>query len=345
MTTQQQNDHDANNGKGRVSTDTREDLRPPDDAVATSDFIGDAAGAHGDTEDDAGKAASGDDKSAGTDDQNSATGNSKTRKRGDRKIQRLQRALDKRDGIIQKQGSQISDLTARLEKLEGGGGDDNPEPKFDDFNDPKDYAKAYAKWEASQSSSSSTGRQQQQQQRQTSDDQRPHASEKELAAFVKAGQAQLGDEFMEAMKDGDAAIDQAMGEFIFDSDYGPAIYVHLANNPEESQKIFDSSTRRKTRALEALEEQAKKGELDVDGEIKLKVAGDDDEDDDTDDENDKGSQADAGNSGAGQQTKAGDPPSDTRDGSSTGTADVDLQTASMDDYAATRRKQEAARRR
>ena len=148
----------------------------------------------------------------------------------------------------------------------------------------------------------------------------------------------MGDEFAEALQVEGTAVDQDMGEFMMDSDFGPQIYVHLANNQDDAKKIYDSGATKKVDALRALEVKAKAGELDIDteGEINVAPAPTGGEPDNKPKETPKPA---AGS----RETKAKPPPEDT---GMPGSANVktDPNDESMDDYAARRAKEEARRK-
>lgn len=189
----------------------------------------------------------------------------------------------------------------------------NPEPKFEDFDNPKEYAQEYAKWEAKSIPEPKPPQQPAQQQ--------PQATEPdpEISAFRDRGIEALGDEFAEAIEDADTPVNMTMGDYLVDSKYGPEIYVHLHNNIEDARKIFDSSSPKAIKALSELEAKAKKGELDAgDGELKIAPPPE--------------------NKAAPGGTKAKEPPSDTK---TTGTAALkpNPETEDMDDYANRRRKE------
>ncbi len=324
---------------------TEEAVRPADEHVTTSDLPSETSQAAADSQ-----PAALDNKSDQTTDTTAASDDKQTAQpakkdsRAERRIKKLSRDVARLSSDRTADQQTITALRTELDQLKAGQATE-PEPELKDFDNPKDYAKAYNKWEAAQSTGDQTVTRPGDQTR----DPTKHATvdtgdrvpvqDPEVKSFQDRGTEKLGDEFQEALATEGVAVDQDMGEFMMDSDFGPDIYVHLANNPEESKKIFDSSARRKMSALEALEAKAKKGELDIDGgDGQLNI-------DTGDDKGDKGTQGAGGEKPAqsprrgSQTTAAKEPPSDTRD---TGSSSLksDPESESMDDYAARRKKEE-----
>jgi hypothetical protein len=333
---------------------TEEEVRPTDEHVVTSDLPQDVITASDDDQDakpaasDKTKSDQTTDDSAASDD-NQQQGKKRYRDRpATRRIKRLTKQVADLEAQRGSDKAEIAELREQLDQLQGATRQADPEPQFKDFDSPQEYAKEYAAWETRQAGgkprSSDTGKPDSKPRDRSAHAQHdvaPAPPDPEVEDFRKRGQEKLGDEFMEALNLEGTAVDQDMGEFLIDSDYGPEIYVHLANNQAESRKIFDSSTRRKMSMLEDLEARAQKGELDIDQH-------DDDVDDDqaNADRTDKTNQdkGEAGKSssqanGQGQQTKAKDPPSDTRDGGGA-QPQKDPEDESMDEYAARRKKEE-----
>lgn len=261
--------------------------------------------------------------------------NASTRdKRAERRIKNLTRKLSKLENESAASKADNEALRTEISELRAQLGSKEPEPKLEDFDKPQDYATAYAKWQAGQKPAKKPAAE-----KPASRDPKAHADkpdedpapiDSEISTFQSRGKEKLGDEFLEALHSDEMACDKDMAEFMFDSDFGPEMFVHLANNPEESRKLFDSSTRRKISALEDLEAKAKKGELDVDAlDIKpVKNASDKDPD------------KPAGKTA--KATKAGDPP-DTRE-SGSATMETDPEKEDMDSYAARRHKEELRKR-
>lgn len=322
---------DKKPGSDAGKVETEETLRPPDESVVTSDLPTEVDDdkqekkAKPESQAEAGD----DDKSKpGTKDQESAPGDDKSpdaskrrRSRGNRANRRLRKQLSD-------QQKRIDELEARIES----GGDkpasdtQKPEPKLEDFNTPAEYAKAYNAWEAEQSESApkKSGADTTQPGQPTED------QLKEINDFYQAGVKKYGDEYAEAVTEPDLRIDKAMAEFMFDTEYGHDIMMHLANNPDESQEIYGKSERRMLRAMVALEEKAKAGKLDI-GIDRIDI------------ENDKGGKGDDKDKDGEDKSKPTGserftPPTDTKDAGSGGN-ETSLEDAGMDDYAERRRAQ------
>lgn len=339
MTTQSQ----GNTGGDAGNAETREEVAAREIDVITDELSPEVrAGQQSDSDTNGDDTASQDDKAKGANGQDSDTGAPKddrrTKRSADRKIRRLTRKLSAKDRQIQNLERRLTDL----EQKQSQGGDDNPEPDPDDFEDKKEYGKAYAKWEREQQQAQQQQRQQQQRQQQQQRGGDAPQPDAEVAAFIKRGKKQLGDQFQEALQDEETAVSQVMGEFLMDSEHGPELYVHLANNPEEARKIYDSSEGRATKALEALEAKAQKGELDVDyeeGQLQVDKSspGDDDGAGSQDDDAGKGDNA-AGTRTSAKKTRAAEPPDDSSDGTSK-TQGKSPEDESTDEYIRRRKKE------
>lgn len=308
---------------------TQETPRPPDESVVTSDIESDVT-KPGAEDHNVSATAAAPDKDGPTDSDAATEKPKKTppkrNRSAERRIKRLSSKLSDAEAKDAENARRIAELEDQVDSLKSA----TPkakEPMLQDFANPREYAKAYAKWEAADSEEPAPkprGRKPKPKadppptHRQTTPD-------KEIIAFQDRGKAKLGDEFMEALTE-PTAVNQLMGEFMLDHDLGPEMYVHLANNPDEAKKIYDSSTPRAIKAMEALAKKATDGQLDAGD------PGDDDQVDDQDDELE--------DTPPRKRTKAPEPPADTRD-----SGDADLQanpeSESMDEYAARRRKEEA----
>lgn len=332
---------------------TEEEVRPADEHVVTDDR--DFFNVPSPESSEAKPAASGDTKPADQTTEKPASSDNnqqaKPQTGRDRPAERTIKKLKRELATVQSERTQdrttIEDLQTQIDDLKTATTAAKPEPQLKDFDSPADYAKAYGKWESGQKPAASkdtdagTGKPaaRRDPDAHAQHDQPAAVPDKEILDFQTRGKSKLGDEFSEALQLKTTAVDQDMGEFMLDSEFGPEIYVHLANNPDEAKKIFDAGGTRKLRALEALEAKGKKGELDVDGDQVNITTGDDDKGGDDKGGDDKSKPAAAGE---GQQTKAKDPPSDTREAGST-VAKADPENESMDDYAARRGKEEARR--
>lgn len=312
---------------------TEDAIRPSDNVVTTSD----TASPEPTTEsrsagEGSQQAAAATSTEGGTKSPDSATGEDKSTKRrnrsAERKIGKLKSQLERAEGRSAAQTQEIERLMRENETLKGSVAE-QLEPKLEDFKTPAEYAKAYNKWEAGKKAA----KQAPPPQTPTTHDgqQPPEKNSPELdeavAGFHRAGKEMLGDEFLEALEVEGIAVNQFMAEYLFHSDVGPAIYVHLANNVSESRDIYDMPPQKAVEALKALEAKSKKGALDIDGQLKIEPS------------NDQGGDTKA-NPG---ETKAPTPPSSTRE---PGTPNMDPNPGNenMDDYAARRRKEEARKK-
>ena len=292
--------------------------KAPDDHIQTSDLHFSKAAAEAAKED-------------GSNDRKSATDDKKSDQES-RKARRAKFRWDKLTAELKAAKADASEIKARIAELEAqvqelaeASKPKGKEPELRDFKTPQEYAQAYAKWEAGNKPAAKK----KPAKKPTSEKPppRPTAADEEIKDFVKAGKEMLGDEFQEALTV-EIGVNQTMAEFMFDSEIGPAIYVHLANNPDEALKIFNASVPRATRLMKSLERKGKKGELDTDGELKFESDGKSD---------DPPQKRDPKN-----RTRAKEPPSSTRE-SGDNQAPPDPESESMDEYAARRKKAELRR--
>lgn len=305
---------------------TQETPRPPDENVVTSDIAADVTKPGAD--DLTATPAAAADKDGPTDSppagEKPKPTPPKRNRSAERRIKRLSSKLSDAEAKDAENSREIQELRDQVERLENA----TPkakEPMLQDFANPREYAKAYAKWEAADSDTPAP-KPRGKTPKPKADPPPAHRQttpDKEIIAFQDRGKAKLGDEFLEALQE-KTAVNQLMGEFMLDHDLGPELYVHLANNPTEARKIYDSSSPRAIKAMEALAKKAADGQLDD---------GADDQGDDL------GDQDDADTPPA-QRTKAPDPPTDTKPEGGVDTP-VNPETESMDDYADRRRKEEA----
>lgn len=337
------------------SVSTKDDVRPDDVDVVTDDLDLAMGIEQKPPPADSSKkqAAAPDDKDDGSpNDQDSATGDddkqqqqqqgakpSKLQKLGKR-VTRLTKSLGEAERANQTLQQQIRDQQALIDSLQSapakGDDDPPPEPKLEDFKTPQDFARAYSRWEAK------TKAPPKRQQKPANTDTKPPppdpAVASEIQAWQEKGQELRGDEFMEALQ-AKVQVDREMGEFMLDNDHGVDIYIHLANNPDEATKIYNSTPYRKGRLLEGLAKKAAAGELDVLGDGELKIEGDDD--DDGDDDQKQGKKP-AGKAQTRKVSKA-PPPPDDQEGSTT-SGEVDLDALPIDDYMARAAAREKAKR-
>lgn len=270
------------------------------------------------------------DESATSDDDKSKEQEPVTGKRAERRIAKLSRDLARMEGNYKQSESQRKKLEDELAELRTSQASAAKKPELKDFDSPEEYAEAFADWKATQASAAKPA------------DSRKPADKKPAAAspdedeitqdppaavkeFQERGKKDLGDKFVHAISKDGTAVDEHMGEYLMDSDHGPAIYVYLSEHQDESVEIFNASTRDKINMLDALEAQAEAGKL-LPGEGEVNQ------------DKDKGK----GQQRGGRQTQAKEPPSDT---STAGDArPPDPENESMDEYAARRSREEAERR-
>lgn len=326
---------------------TEEEVRPSDEHVVTSDLPENVIAASDD--DQTAKPAASDDKTDQKPAASAAADDNQAKPQGrDRPAERRIKRLTKQVADLEAHGSpaqqkRIESLERQIDELRQGQAKADPEPEFKDFESPQEYAKAYSDWETRQAGGASkpakpdTHRKpgvERSPDAHAQHDRIPSEPDPEVVNFQKRGTEKLGDEFAEALALPGTAVDADMGEFLIDSDFGPEIYVHLANNQDEAKKIFDSGARRKIKALEDLEAKAKKGELDIDSHDAPATT----DQDDKPAKDDKPA-ASNGTQQPGHQTKAADPPSDTRDAGGGSAVKKDPNDESMDEYAARRNRE------
>lgn len=304
---------------------TQDAPRPPDNVVVTSDLPPEAESGAADSTPPT--AAAEGDKPDGTKEPPSAGDDKNKRKPRDRpaerKIRKLTGRLSRAEGENQDLKQQITDKDAEIARLKAA--QPQPvEPQLEDFKTPQEYAKAYAKYEADVAAYTERP-----DSRPTSPPPPPPPADDPLADaradFLDAGREQLGDEFAEALQE-ETYTSLTMAEFLFDDlEVGPAIYVHLSNNPKDAREIYDMPAHKAVKALEELADRAKAGQLDVEGTLKVEPPPDN-----------------KGGAAPPETTRAPEPPSSTRDGTNANLA-PNPEDESMDDYAARRRKEEARR--
>lgn len=318
---------------------TEDAPRPPDNTVVTSDLSKEA--------EPQGQKGQSQSAAASTDDPNSpgsATGDPKdpAPKRNtaaERRIKKLSARLAKAEQKSDERDRKIAELEAQNRAL-AETARAVPEPRLEDFKEPREYAKAHAKWEKNNANALPSKTPTKATPPATAEP--PAESQPELPpkikAFHEAGKQMLGEEFAEALEETSTAISQTMAEFLFESEVGPAVYVHLSNNQEHAREIFDMSPRKVVEALGKLEDKATKGELDIDGQLQIAP------NDNPDEIIVPGSGTDGKKAKAPSKksSKATPPPSGTKE---TGGANLEPnpENEGMEDYAARRRKEEAQR--
>lgn len=239
-----------------------------------------------------------------------------------RKLSKLSRELKQSEASNAELKQQVADLAAKVDTLA------DPkavEPKFEDFDTPQAYAKAFAKWEAPAQAPKATAPPKP---AAPAPDSTPKPrDDPEMVKFRKAGSDKFGDQFNDAMADETLAVSQVMGDFLLDSEVGPDVYLHLSDNQDLARQIANKSPHAAIKRLEELETQAKAGKLEgVDGELHEVV---DESTTETDEPTPK------------VATKAPAPPKD-QDDRGTMTIKPNPENESMDEYAARRGKEQAA---
>ena len=157
--------------------------------------------------------------------------------------------------------------------------------------------------------------------------QQAHADD--LKAFAKDGTDRLGDTFQDAFTNTDLAINQVMGEYLLDSDLGPDIMVYLNEHQEVAKQIWLDSPKAAAKRLGDIEDELEQGS-----------PGDQDDDDDGKPKRDAtGKFAKKSDPKPKTGTKSNAPPAPGESERGEVHHDKNLETAGMDDYAATRRAQ------
>lgn len=321
--TQQRTDQPSN-------VSTAETPRAPDEHVVTSDVPEDAAPPAAPREDDPAAAAAPPDGES-TPSPDSATGKPQSGKpsrnhAAERRIRKLTDKLTAAERRDQVNAKRIEELETQVDELKPK----PKEPQLSDFKTPLLYAQAYSKWEKANATPARKPKTPPTAAADTPADPpatpAPTEVPQEILDFQAKGKEKLGDEFLEALREEGVAVNNTMGEFMMDSDVGPELYVHLANNQELSRQIFDMKPHKAVKEMEKLAAKGAKGELDAGHEGELQVDPLVDPDDPA--------------PPPARTTKAPAPPGDTRDPGNVAPA-ANPETENMDDYAARRRKEEA----
>lgn len=266
-------------------------------------------------------------------DQNLAPGTEKEKKRQSylqRKQSRLERDLAAEKSARQSDRDRIAQLEAKLDEvLADKSSTPTPKPKLADFDTPEEFADAYALWKDKSKPKANAApptKKPAATPPPISDENLPD----EIKTFKNKGKELLGDQFLEALEE-DIPVTKDMAEYMFDSEYGAHVYVHLSNNPDVAMTLAKSSPVRMIKIMDKLEADAKAGKLDVleDGEMHIE------NDDDSDDE--------AKKSPGKTESKAPKAPSSTREKGRV-KPEPDLESMSMDDYAAKRHEDEKKKR-
>lgn len=314
---------------------TEDALRPPDEAVVTSDAPQSTEPPAADPKAKKDPAAA---KPGGSNDQDPEPGKkSKRNPPAERRIRKLRQQLTEEQSVNTTNAGRIADLEGEIETLKASQAQ-APEPQREAFKTDQEYAKAWASWDTAATAKPKP----KPKAKPAASTAAPPASapivDTDIADFQKRGASKLGDEFVEAMNAKGNAINTTMGEYILDHDLGPEIYVHLSNNEEEARKIFDMPPHKAVKALDGLAEKGEKGELDAGDEGELKVA--DPPDLGKPDTDPKKTPAGSGGKRPGK-TKAPEPPKDTKPGDAVPAKSPEDE--SMDEYADRRGREERKR--
>lgn len=165
-------------------------------------------------------------------------------------------------------------LEARLKELESkvnpqqaqAQDDFGPEPKPEEFNDMFEYAKALAEYTADKKlmerDKAEADRKAAEQRQQF---------EKNWADRVNAARSELPD-FDEMIQSSEVAVSDPVRDAIMDSDVGPQILYHLAENPEFAQELGKKSVISALREIGKLEARFEKATTSVASEPEVKTA-------------------------------------------------------------------------
>lgn len=150
-------------------------------------------------------------------------------------------------------------LEARLKELEGkvnppakAQDDFGPEPKPEEFNDMFEYAKALAEYTADKKLME---RDRQEADRKAAE--KRAQFEKSWADRVNAARSELPD-FDDMVQSSDVSISDPVRDAIMESDVGPQILYHLAENPDFAKKLGEGSVISALRQIGRLEAQFEK---------------------------------------------------------------------------------------
>ncbi len=317
---------------------TEDALRPPDQAVVTSDA---PQSTEPPAADPSGKPKPAAAPPGGPDDQDPDPDSKKSKRNppAERRIRKLRQQLTEEQTVNTANSGRIAELEGEIETLKASQAK-APEPKREAFKSDQEYAKAWSDWDTAATEKPKP----KPKAKPAAPTAAPPAStvivDTDIAEFQKRGASKLGDEFVEAMNSKGNAINTTMGEYILDHDLGPEIYVHLSNNQEEGRKIFDMPPHKAVQALDALAEKGEKGELDAGDEGELKPGDPPDLGDP--DIDPKKTPAGSGGRKRPGKTKAPEPPKDTKPGDATPPKSPEDE--SMDEYADRREREERKRK-
>lgn len=240
----------------------------------------------------------------------------------ERRISKLTRQLDASQ-------SENAQLKEQLEAAEIKAPAPKPEPKLQDFMTPREYADAVAAWVVESKPAPKPKSKPDKPAKPTANTQ--HAED--LKKFAAEGNERIGDKFQAAFTDKTLAINQVMGEFLFDSDLGPEIMVHLHEHQDLARQIWFDSKETATERLEALETELEGGTPPSD-----EIADDGKRTRDASGKFVKGDKKPEPEPKPKTGTKSSAPPAPSDSDKGEVIPDANLETADMDKYADSRRK-------
>ncbi len=151
------------------------------------------------------------------------------------------------------------DLEARLREYEQRSqpqqaAEPDPKPDPAQFNDAIEYAEALAEWTADKKLRE---RDQQEMARKAQEEQ--NRLRQQFAQRLEAAKQELPD-YDEMIASSDVSVSQPVTDAIIESDVGPQILYHLAENPDFARALADKSIAAQLRAIGRLEAQFEKAE-------------------------------------------------------------------------------------
>lgn len=151
------------------------------------------------------------------------------------------------------------DLEARLREYEQRSqpqqaAEPDPKPDPAQFNDAIEYAEALAEWTADKKLRE---RDQQEMARKAQEEQ--NRLRQQFAERLEAAKSELPD-YDEMIASSDVSVSQPVTDAIIESDVGPQILYHLAENPDFARALADKSIAAQLRAIGRLEAQFEKAE-------------------------------------------------------------------------------------
>lgn len=249
------------------------------------------------------------DDSAASDSETQEVKRSRNDRKAQRRIKRLNSNLAREKGKVAELTNKLENLMDEFEELRSRGPDAFKEPELADFDSPQKYAEAYTKWKDNRSPPRRT--------RQERKPAPPQLDTDELRQFHESGAKKYGDKFKQATADEHMPLSQTMAEQVIGSDIGAELYMYLYEHRDEARAMAGETPAEVGRLIRDLEHQlldnaktspqVEETERDDKGRFKKK-----------------------------HSSNAPPPGPEKEKGTA---APVNLETASMDEYAAYRRKQ------